>query len=97
MGANDTRVSYKRWFVFSQPLRLLVALSGFVVAAIELLQTGDCQVGNWQVNCQHSSLIAVATEPSRRFRYVVAMAAERSRLDGSVVCELQNRQLLTVP
>jgi len=21
----------------------------------ELLQTGDCQVGNWHVNCQHSS------------------------------------------
>jgi len=28
------RLSYKGWFVFSQPLRLLVALSGFVVAAI---------------------------------------------------------------
>jgi len=28
------RISYKGWFVFSQPLRLLVALSGFVVAAI---------------------------------------------------------------
>jgi len=21
----------------------------------ELLQVGDCQVGNWHVNCQHSS------------------------------------------
>ena len=28
------RLSDKTWFVLSQPLRLLVALSGFVVAAI---------------------------------------------------------------
>jgi len=28
------RLSYKGWFLFSQPLRLFVALSGFVVAAI---------------------------------------------------------------
>jgi len=27
-------ISYKGWFAFSQPLRLLVAVSGFVVAAI---------------------------------------------------------------
>jgi len=33
-GDNDTRLSYNGWFVFSQPLRLLVALSGFVVVAI---------------------------------------------------------------
>jgi len=28
------RLSYKGWFVFSQPLRLLVVRSEFVVAAI---------------------------------------------------------------
>jgi len=28
------RISYKEWFVFSQPLRMFVALSGFIVAAI---------------------------------------------------------------
>jgi len=33
-GNNDLRLSYKGWFVFSQPLRLLVAVSGIVVAAI---------------------------------------------------------------
>jgi len=31
---NDMGISYKRWLVFSQPKRLLVALSGFVVAAV---------------------------------------------------------------
>jgi len=34
LSANDMRLSYKGRIVFSQPLRLLVALSGFVVAAI---------------------------------------------------------------
>jgi len=33
-GDNDMRLSHKGWFVFSEPLRLLVALSGSVVAAI---------------------------------------------------------------
>jgi len=33
----------------------LVALSGFVVAAIGTAPGGDRQVGNWHVNCQHSS------------------------------------------
>ena len=33
-GDNIIMLSYKWWFVFSQPLRLLVALSGIVVAAI---------------------------------------------------------------
>jgi len=45
-------ISYKGWFVFSQPLRLLAALSGFVVALLrrsELLHEGDCPVGNWEV------------------------------------------------
>jgi len=31
---NGMRLSYKGWCVFSQALRLLVPLSGFVVAAI---------------------------------------------------------------
>jgi len=31
---NDMRLSCKGWFAFIQPLRLLVALSGFVVVAI---------------------------------------------------------------
>jgi len=52
---SDMRLSCKGWFVFSQPLRLLVALSGFVVVGIGTAP-GDCQVGNWHVNCQHSSL-----------------------------------------
>jgi len=39
-------ISSKGWLVFDQLLRLLVALSGFVVAAVKLLQAGDCQVGN---------------------------------------------------
>ena len=33
-GDNDIRISYEGWFVFSQPLRLLVVLSGFVVASV---------------------------------------------------------------
>jgi len=33
-GDNDMMLSYKGWFVFSQPVRLLVALSGIVVVAI---------------------------------------------------------------
>ena len=42
MVDNDMGISYKGWLVFSQPLRLLVALSGFAFAAVgssELLQT----------------------------------------------------------
>ena len=38
------KLSYKGWFVFSQPHSAIlqkVALSGFVVAASELLQAGD--------------------------------------------------------
>jgi len=31
---DDMGLSCKGWFIFSQPLRLLVALSGFVVVAI---------------------------------------------------------------
>jgi len=46
---------YKGWFVFSQPLRLLVDLSGIVVAAIGTAPSGDCPIGNWHFNCQHSS------------------------------------------
>jgi len=34
-------------------------------------------------------------EPSRRFRYFVA--TEPSRVDGSAIHRLRNRQLLTVP
>jgi len=33
-GDNDTRLSYKEWFVFSQTLSLFVVLSGLVVAAM---------------------------------------------------------------
>ena len=40
MGDNDMGISYKEWFVFSQPLRLLVAISGFVVAAIGTAPAG---------------------------------------------------------
>ena len=40
---NDIRLSCKGWFVISHLWRW------------ELLQTGDCQVGNCHVNCQHSS------------------------------------------
>jgi len=43
MEDNDMGISYKGWFVFSQPhIRLLVALSVFVVAAIgTAAQAGD--------------------------------------------------------
>jgi len=33
-GDNGMRLSYKGWFVLSKPLRLLVALCGFVFTAI---------------------------------------------------------------
>jgi len=36
-GDNDVGFSYKGRFVFSQPLHLLVALSGFVLRQSELL------------------------------------------------------------
>jgi len=39
-------ILYKGRFVFCLPLRLLVSLFGFVVAATELLQPRDCQVVN---------------------------------------------------
>ena len=35
-GDNDMRLSYKKRFAFSQPICLLVALSGFVLAAMEI-------------------------------------------------------------
>jgi len=34
MGDNDTAISYKGWLVFSQPIHLLVAYFGFVVAMV---------------------------------------------------------------
>jgi len=33
-------ISYKGWFVFNQPLGLLAALSGFVVATVETAPGG---------------------------------------------------------
>ena len=41
------RLSYKRWFVFSQPLHLLVALSGFAVAAIGTAPGG--RLSGWEM------------------------------------------------
>jgi len=41
------RLSYKGWFVFSQPLHLLVALSGFVVAAIGTASGG--RLSGWEL------------------------------------------------
>ena len=46
-GDNDMRLSYKGWFVFSQPLRPLVALSGFVVAAIGTAPRG--RLSGWEL------------------------------------------------
>ena len=46
-GDNDMEISYKGRFVFSQPLRLLVALSGFVVAAIGTAAGG--QLSGWDL------------------------------------------------
>jgi len=40
-------LSYKGWFVFSQPLRLLVALSGIVVAAIGTAPGG--RLSRWEL------------------------------------------------
>jgi len=34
MGDNYTAISYKGWLVFSQPIHLLVAYFGFVVAMV---------------------------------------------------------------
>jgi len=47
-----------------QSLRLLVVLSGFAVAVVGTSPGGhgDCQVGNWHVNCQHSSLPSYAPD-----------------------------------
>jgi len=41
------RLSYKGWFVFSQPLRLLVALSGFVLEAIGTAPGG--RLSGWEL------------------------------------------------
>jgi len=47
-GDKDMRISYrpKGWVAFSQPLRLLVAISGFAVATIRTVPGGECQVEN---------------------------------------------------
>ena len=44
---NDMGISYKGWLVFSQPLCLLVALSGFVVAAVGTAAGG--QLSGWEL------------------------------------------------
>jgi len=46
MGDNDMRLLYKEWFVFSQPLRLFVALPGFVVAPIGTAPGG--RLSDWE-------------------------------------------------
>jgi len=46
-GDNDIKFSYKGWLVFTQPLRLLVALSGFVVAAIGTAPGG--RLSGWEL------------------------------------------------
>jgi len=46
-GDNDMRISYRGWFVFSQPLHLLVALSAFVVAAIGTAPGG--RLSGWEL------------------------------------------------
>jgi len=64
---NDMRLSCKGWFVITHLWRW------------ELLQTGDCQVGNWHVNCQHSSWRYFASWAPwvdidfRSFRHVVKL------------------------
>jgi len=47
MGDNDMGISYKEWFVFSQPLRLLVTLSGFVVETIGTAPGG--RLSGWEL------------------------------------------------
>ena len=44
---NDMMISYKGWFVFSGSLRLLVAVSGFVVAAIGTVPGG--RLSGWEL------------------------------------------------
>jgi len=44
------RLSYKGWFVFSQPLRMLVALSGFVVVEIGTAPGG--LLSGWELTRQ---------------------------------------------
>jgi len=42
-----TRLSYKGWVVCSEPLRLLVALSGFIVAVIGTAPGG--RLSRWEL------------------------------------------------
>jgi len=44
---NDMILLYKGWFVFSQPLRLLVALSGIIGAAIGTAPGG--RLSRWEL------------------------------------------------
>jgi len=43
------RLSYKGWFVFSQPLCLLVALSGFVLAAVGTAAGARLRLSGWEL------------------------------------------------
>ena len=52
-GDNDMMLSYKGWLVFSQRLRLLVAVSGIVVAAI-----GNAPGGGANLRLEIDTLIA---------------------------------------
>jgi len=49
MGEQDVVISYKGWFAFSQPVRLLVALCGFVVAEIGTARSG--RLSDWELTC----------------------------------------------
>jgi len=60
------RLSCKGWFVISHLWRW------------ELLQTGDCQVGNWHVNCQHFSFNC-HVEAEGLFTFTIKAVISRKR------------------
>jgi len=69
------RLSCKGWLVFSQPLRLLVGLSGFVVAAIGTAPGG--RLSRWELHTLIANiLVIILIEP--QFLY-------SRKLDGDTV------------
>ena len=59
----DEHLTEQRWqpvFLFSKPsVNIHVCCSYIELSRSKLHKTGDLQVGNWHVNCQHSSFILI--------------------------------------
>ena len=60
---TDKRLTKQHWqpvFLFSKPIvNMHVCCSYIELARSKLCKTGDLQVGNWHVNCQHSTISCV--------------------------------------